>query len=795
MSEVLHGTAGGDQINVSADKTQVYGLSGNDTLISDKKADALLIGGSGDDSLIMLGGKGTLAGGDGKDIFDFTYSATNPISAVIEDLDPAEDKIVVNFDGNNAPQLSSTISGNDVVWQDSDGNLNLTIKSVRENDYFDGTASDEAWDVLKLTNDEREKENLPWLTMSDGLTKAASIRAEEITGLGQNGALTNHTRPDGTDYYTVLEGKYHNYGENLDGGARSPEEVISDWMNSETHRANILDENSLGFSKLGVGYKYDDSDKSNHRWYWTQLFADKLNATETVSTKELLTAISEINTIPNLFISLSENPDTYSNNAFGATIDALGGNDFITNTNLNVSISGGVDNDTIDNRASFATINAGTGDDSINLDSSTKENVIEYKLGDGTDTISGLNSTDTVSISGDEFTPAIVGDDVIVAIGTDSITLLDAAKNGGNINGLKSKLIMLTDDDDYYRDIDDEYYSDTDEKVTIRGLGGNDTITSWSSNVSIDGGTGNDTINNSYGDNVTINSGAGDDSIYNRGANVILNGEMGDDFIYNASLASNVTINGADGDDDIHIYGTNVTVDGGAGNDYLRNYESSKISIKGGEGDDTVTIEGSFVTVEGDSGKDFVRNYGNSAVVFGGDGNDSIYSWGDNVTINGGAGDDSIDNFSGTDLSISGGDGDDTIDNAGSNVTIDGGAGDDFIQNEGSNVSIDAGAGVNFIDNAGSNVSITAGSDSSIISLLSSAQNNLIQYTSVDGNNLIFGFNETDTLKLYLSNDNYSTQTYDEDVIVYIGDYFIGLDGAASLSTLNIVVENSPNHK
>ena len=62
MAKVLHGDAGGNQLNVSVDKTQAYGLKGNDTLISDNKSDVLLVGGSGDDRLIVMGGEATLSG-------------------------------------------------------------------------------------------------------------------------------------------------------------------------------------------------------------------------------------------------------------------------------------------------------------------------------------------------------------------------------------------------------------------------------------------------------------------------------------------------------------------------------------------------------------------------------------------------------------------------------------------------------------------------------------------------------------------------------------------------------------
>ena len=77
-----------------------------------------------------------LHGDAGNYTFAFHYSATETLSAVIEDLNPSDEKIVVNFDG---------------------------------------TARDEIWRVLKLTNDERENQNLPALTMSDGLTRAAQV--------------------------------------------------------------------------------------------------------------------------------------------------------------------------------------------------------------------------------------------------------------------------------------------------------------------------------------------------------------------------------------------------------------------------------------------------------------------------------------------------------------------------------------------------------------------------------------------------------------------------------------------
>ncbi len=206
MAKVLHGDASGNQLNVSEDNAQAYGLKGNDTLISDNKSDVLLVGG-GDDSLIVMGGEATLSGGDGADVFELNYSADKKLSAVIEDLQPSQDKIVVNFDGSTTPQLTSIASGSDVVWQDGDGLFKVTLKSVRDNDYFDDEASEQVWQVLELTNAEREAESLSPLTLSDGLTAAASIRAQEINELGEKNELDifRHNRPKGGEYSTVFE--------------------------------------------------------------------------------------------------------------------------------------------------------------------------------------------------------------------------------------------------------------------------------------------------------------------------------------------------------------------------------------------------------------------------------------------------------------------------------------------------------------------------------------------------------------------------------------------------------------
>ncbi len=116
--------------------------------------------------------------------------------------------------------------------------------------------------VADLVNQERAKAGLAPLEIKVNLQAAAQVRAKEIE------KSFSHTRPNGSSFSTVLAENgvdYRGSGENIAWGQRSPEEVMNGWMNSEGHRANILNKN---FKYIGVGYHVN----SNGTGYWTQLF-------------------------------------------------------------------------------------------------------------------------------------------------------------------------------------------------------------------------------------------------------------------------------------------------------------------------------------------------------------------------------------------------------------------------------------------------------------------------------------------------------------------------------------------
>ena len=116
--------------------------------------------------------------------------------------------------------------------------------------------------VVKLVNEERAKAGLPALELKTDITSAANVRAKEIK------QKFSHTRPDGSSFSSVLREQgvsFRGSGENIAWGQKSPEQVMNAWMNSDGHRANILNKN---FKNIGVGhYVY-----ANGVNYWVQLF-------------------------------------------------------------------------------------------------------------------------------------------------------------------------------------------------------------------------------------------------------------------------------------------------------------------------------------------------------------------------------------------------------------------------------------------------------------------------------------------------------------------------------------------
>ncbi len=124
------------------------------------------------------------------------------------------------------------------------------------------TESTLASQIVAICNEYRVAEGLEPLTEDPELDALAQIRAEEIV------VYFEHERPDGSDCFTVMKDyKCTLCGENIAAGQGNPKEVVDAWMDSEGHRANIMNKD---FKRIGIGY----SAGGEFGAYWAQLFAD-----------------------------------------------------------------------------------------------------------------------------------------------------------------------------------------------------------------------------------------------------------------------------------------------------------------------------------------------------------------------------------------------------------------------------------------------------------------------------------------------------------------------------------------
>lgn len=130
--------------------------------------------------------------------------------------------------------------------------------------------------VVELTNVERAQQGLAPLTFNTQLAAAAQVHSANMG----SGDFMDHTNPfDGTiaaDRVTSQGYNYQTVAENVAGGQQTPEQVVLEWMNSPSHRANILNPT---VTEIGVGYHFQENDTGNVNFshYWTQVFATPLD--------------------------------------------------------------------------------------------------------------------------------------------------------------------------------------------------------------------------------------------------------------------------------------------------------------------------------------------------------------------------------------------------------------------------------------------------------------------------------------------------------------------------------------
>ncbi|MFD8011360.1 CAP domain-containing protein [Streptomyces sp. NPDC058955] len=117
-------------------------------------------------------------------------------------------------------------------------------------------------EVLRLVNVERGKVGCSPVQPSDGLARLAGAFSADMANRG----FFDHTDPDGATPWSRAQaaGITNLGGENIARGQVDATAAMVSWMNSDGHRANIL---NCDFTTLGVGVHFADGGP-----WWTQDF-------------------------------------------------------------------------------------------------------------------------------------------------------------------------------------------------------------------------------------------------------------------------------------------------------------------------------------------------------------------------------------------------------------------------------------------------------------------------------------------------------------------------------------------
>jgi len=113
---------------------------------------------------------------------------------------------------------------------------------------FSGPDGKKKEQILAELNRERQKQGLPPLVCDGDVEPVAQGHADDMARRG----YFDHYTPEGlapTDRLDAAGVSYISYGENIAWGSHTAKSVVSLWMGSTGHRANILGD----FTGVGIG--------------------------------------------------------------------------------------------------------------------------------------------------------------------------------------------------------------------------------------------------------------------------------------------------------------------------------------------------------------------------------------------------------------------------------------------------------------------------------------------------------------------------------------------------------------
>jgi Ca2+-binding RTX toxin-like protein len=319
----------------------------------------------------------------------------------------------------------------------------------------------------------------------------------------------------------------------------------------------------------------------------------------------------DIGTSENLVVNMNGGDDTFTAGnglapLISLTVDGGAGNDTITGGDGNDMLIGGDGNDTIIGGRGNDTLIGGTGDDTFVWNPGDGSDVIEGQTGHDTLQFNGSNANENIDLSANGSRLRLFRDvgnvtmdvngveqvNVVALGGADTITVNDLSRTG--VTGVNLDLAGTPGSATGDGQIDTVIVNGTShaDAIQIAGSGTSFTVSGLSSTVAVQGSDG-------VTDQLVVNALAGNDSINAAGlpATVVgltVDGGTGDD-----------SITGGDGNDMLIGGDGNDTIIGGRGND----------TLIGGAGDDIFVWnpgDGSDV-IEGQTGHDVLQFNGSNA--------------------------------------------------------------------------------------------------------------------------------------------------------------------------------------
>jgi uncharacterized protein YkwD len=260
----VQGTSGADVIQVTQSGTQI--VAAGQGFAASSIVRVVISGGAGADTLIDNSGRAAVIyGGDGNDII--RAAAGN-------------DRL---YGGRGADQLYGG-TGNDTIY--GGGGIDTIVGGTGTNTIVQGsptaTRGNTAIElrIIQLVNSYRATNGLPQLAVNGLLNVAADLHSGDMAAIGSRygpNVGMQHTlygtlRPEVTD--RLAWAGYDNWtysyawGENIAYGYTSAAAVMTAWMNSPGHRANIL---NSSFTEIGVSVRVG----TDGILYFTQNFGSR----------------------------------------------------------------------------------------------------------------------------------------------------------------------------------------------------------------------------------------------------------------------------------------------------------------------------------------------------------------------------------------------------------------------------------------------------------------------------------------------------------------------------------------